>query len=75
MVRTTTQLTRGASQPLRVGDHVALRIAGDTRHVVVVEDRGPLGLDGGQIVAVRDLEADDGERFEIRAARLERLAA
>ena len=60
---------------LKVGDHVILRLAGSERHGVVVEDRGPLGVGGRQIVLIRVGEADDARQFEVRAENLELVAA
>lgn len=74
-------MTRSIADPtthtraLQVGDEGLLRIGASARHVVVIEDRGPLGRGGRQIVAVRDIEADDDARFETRAEWLEPLAA
>lgn len=58
---------------LRVGDEVVLRVAGNERRGVVVEDRGALAADGGQIVAIRVGGEDEGRQFEVRAEHLERV--
>jgi hypothetical protein len=70
MARTST----AAGDALKVGDEVVLRVAGDERRGVVVEDRGPLGVDGDQIVAIR-VDNDEARQFEVRAEHLERVAA
>jgi len=76
-----TASTSAPSQ-LKVGDKVVLRVAGSERRGIVVEDRGPLGVGGRQIVAIRvGQEGDDGQfevrggQFEVRAEELERIAA
>lgn len=62
-----------AGGALKVGDEVVLRVAGNERRGVVVEDRGPLAADGGQIVAIRVGAEDEGRQFEVRAEHLERV--
>lgn len=62
------------AKTLTVGDKVVLRIAGAARYGVVVEDRGPLAANGSQIVAIQ-IGEDEDRRFEVRAERLERVAA
>ena len=42
---------------------------------VVVEDRGPIAINGSQIVAIRLDYAPDAPQFEVRAEELERVAA
>jgi len=61
--------------PLKVGEEVILRVAGSERRGVVVEDRGPLGVNGRQIVAIRVGKEDENRRFEVQAEYLERVAA
>jgi hypothetical protein len=68
-------ISRSAPQALKVGDEVVLRIAGSERRGVVVEDRGPLGVDGRQIVAIRTGDEDDAPQFEVKAEDLERIHA
>ncbi|MGH2853306.1 MAG: hypothetical protein ACRDLF_03830 [Solirubrobacteraceae bacterium] len=63
------------TRPLKVGDHVAANVPGIDWKGIVVEDRGPLGLDGRQIVVIRVGNEDEGRRFEVRAEYLERVAA
>jgi hypothetical protein len=63
------------NKPLKVGDKVVLRLAGQQRRGVVVEDRGPLGVGGRQIVAVRVRSDDEASQFEVRAEDLERVPA
>ncbi len=67
MARTPT----ADSNVLEVGDKVVLRLAGGERHGTVVEDRGPLGVEGRQIVAIRVGEDDEASHFEVRAEDLE----
>jgi len=69
MVRTPTS----ARDALKVGDEVVLRLAGSERRGVVVEDRGPLAVDGRQIVTIRVGDEDEARRFEVRAEHLERV--
>ena len=51
----------------RVGDRVTLDFGGHPVAAVVLEDRGPLGVDGCQILRVRLLEIDPESDFEVRA--------
>jgi hypothetical protein len=60
---------------LKVGDRVAANVPGIDWKGIVVEDRGPLGLDGRQIVVIRVGNEDEGRQFEVRAEDLERIAA
>jgi hypothetical protein len=60
---------------LKVGDHVVSNVPGFDWNGVVVEDRGDLGIDGGQIVMIRIGDENEGEQFEIRADDLDRVAA
>jgi hypothetical protein len=62
-------------EALKVGDEVVLRLAGSERRGVVVEDRGPLGVDGRQIVAIRVGDEDEARQFEVRAEHLQRVVA
>lgn len=71
MVRTKT--SSGAL--LKVGDRVVSNLPGIDWRGVVVEDRGPLAIDGSQIVAIRLDYTPDGPQFEVRAEELERVAA
>lgn len=71
----TQTASTSAPSPLKVGDKVILRVAGSERRGVVVEDRGPLGVGGRQIVAIRVGKEDEGREFEVRAEELERVAA
>ena len=73
MARTTS--TPAMPSPLKVGEEVILRVAGSERRGVVVEDRGPLGVNGRQIVAIRVGKEDENRRFEVQAEYLERVAA
>ncbi|MGH2879879.1 MAG: hypothetical protein ACRDK4_09785 [Solirubrobacteraceae bacterium] len=67
--------SRPAHRSLKVGDQIVVRIGGGERRGVVVEDRGPLGVDGRQIVAVRVGGDDYEHQFEARADDLEFLSA
>ena len=69
--------TASTSTPsqLKVGDKVILRVAGSERRGIVVEDRGPLGVGGRQIVAIGVGQDGDDGQFEVRAEELERIAA
>lgn len=60
---------------LKVGDRVVSNTPGIDWRGVVVEDRGPLAINGGQIVAIRLDYAPDAPQFEVRAEELERVAA
>ena len=71
----TRTLSTPARDSLKVGDKVVLRLAGSERRGVVVEDRGPLGVDGRQIVAIRVGDEDEARQFEVRAEDLERVRA
>lgn len=71
MKRIVTSPTADPSLCWRVGDRVVLRIGTSTRQMVVIEDRGPLAPGGEQVVAIRGVDADDCDRFEMRAALLE----
>ncbi len=62
-------------ESLKAGDAVALRIGGSERRGVVIEDRGPLGVDGRQIVVVRLGNEDEARQFEVRAEDLDRVPA
>lgn len=74
MNRIVTSPTVDASRHWRVGDRVILRIGGSARQLVVIEDRGPLAPGGEQVVAIRGVDADDCDRFEMRSALLEPAA-
>jgi hypothetical protein len=60
---------------LKVGDRVASNVPGIGWKGVVVEDRGPIAINGSQIVAIRLDYAPDSPQFEVRAEELERVAA
>jgi len=57
---------------LKVSDHVVSNTPGIDWTGVVVEDRGPLAINGSQIVAIRLDYAPDVPQFEVRAEELER---
>jgi hypothetical protein len=58
---------------LKVGDRVVSTTPGIDWRGVVVEDRGPLAINGSQIVAIRLDYALDAPQFEVRAEDLERV--
>jgi hypothetical protein len=60
---------------LKVGDHVTSKLPAFNWRGVIVEDLGPLGIDGSEIFVIRVGDEDDGRRFNARAESLERLAA
>ena len=60
---------------LKVGDRVVSNTPGIDWTGVVVEDRGPLAINGSQIVAIRLDYAPEAPQFEVRAEELERVAA
>jgi hypothetical protein len=60
---------------LKVGDHVTSKLPAFNWKGVIVEDLGPLGIDGSEIFVIRVGDEDDGQRFNARAEHLERVAA
>jgi hypothetical protein len=60
---------------LKVGDHVVSKVPGFGWKGIVVEDRGPLAIDGSQIVMIRVGDDDTGRQFEVGAEDLDRVAA
>ncbi len=60
---------------LKVGDRVVSNTPGIDWRGVVVEDRGPLAINGSQIVAIRLDYAPNAPQIEVRAEDLERVAA
>lgn len=60
---------------LKVGDRVVSNTPGIDWTGTVVEDRGPLAINGSQIVAIRLDYAPEAPQFEVRAEELERVAA
>ena len=62
--------TAPATDSLKVGDHVVSKVPGFDWKGVVVEDLGPLGVDGSQIFVVRVGDEDEGRRFDVRAGTL-----
>jgi hypothetical protein len=60
---------------LKVGDHVTSKVPGINWKGVIVEDLGPLALDGSHIFLVHVGEEDAGRRFDVPAENLERIAA
>lgn len=75
--RTHAKKTRTKTPPgwLKVGDHVVSKVPGLERKGVVVEDRGPIAINGSQIVAIRIGGPDSTHVYETRAEDLERVAA
>jgi hypothetical protein len=64
-----------SADSLKVGDHVTSKLPAFNWQGVIVEDLGPLGIDGSEIFVVRVGDEDDGQRFNARAEHLERIAA
>lgn len=66
-------------QQLQEGDRVTFRVGHTVFHARVVEDRGPLGVGGRQLVRVEVLEDEDTDeaprRFEMPAEELQRERA
>ena len=60
---------------LKVGDHVVSKVSGIDWKGVIVEDLGPLGVDGSEIFVIRVGDEDEGRHFNARAENLERVAA
>jgi antitoxin HicB len=60
---------------LKVGDHVASNVPGFNWKGIVVEDHGPLGLDGSQIVLVRVDYGEVSRQFDVAAKSVDRLPA
>jgi hypothetical protein len=64
-----------ATDSLKVGDHVTSKLPAFNWKGVIVEDLGPLGIDGSEIFVIRVGDEDDGRHFNARAENLERVAA
>lgn len=62
-------------QSLKVGDHVVSTVPGFDWKGIIVEDFGPLGVDGRQIFLVRVGDEDESRQFDVPAEDLERVAA
>ena len=60
---------------LKVGDHVTSKLPAFSWRGVIVEDLGPLGVDGSEIFVIRVGDEDEGRHFNARAENLERVAA
>lgn len=60
---------------LKVGDHVTSKLPAFNWRGVIVEDLGPLGIDGSEIFVICVGDEDDGRRFNARAEHLERISA
>ncbi len=60
---------------LKVGDRVVSKVPGIDWKGVIVEDLGPLGVDGSEIFVIRVGDEDEGRHFNARAENLERVAA
>jgi hypothetical protein len=58
---------------LKVGDRVVSNTPGIDWRGIVVEDRGPLAINGSQIVTIRLDYAPEAPQFEVRAEELERV--
>jgi hypothetical protein len=57
-------------QRFHVGDHVVLTLAGRELDATVIEDRGPLGVGGRQILGIRLGDGDHAREFEVAAENL-----
>ena len=68
----TARATTSGSAVAQVGQEVVLHVGSQEIPAVVVEDRGPLGIDGEQIVRVRvpSSEGEEPDEFEIPASAL-----
>ena len=64
-----------ATDSLKVGDHVTSKLPAFNWRGVIVEDLGPLGVDGSEIFVIRVGNEDEGRHFNARAENLERVAA
>jgi antitoxin HicB len=64
-----------STDSLKVGDHVASNVPGFNWKGIVVEDHGPLGLDGSQIVLVRVDYGEVSRQFDVPAKNVDRLPA
>jgi antitoxin HicB len=60
---------------LKVSDRVVSNAPGIDWRGVVVEDRGPLAINGSQIVAIQLDYAPDAPQFEVHAEELELVSA
>jgi hypothetical protein len=60
---------------LKVGDHVTSKLPAFNWKGVIIEDLGPLGIDGSEIFVIRVGDEDEGRHFNARAENLERVAA
>ncbi len=60
---------------LKVGDHVASNVPGFNWKGIVVDDHGPLGVDGRQIVLVRVQYGEACRQFDVPAESVDRLPA
>lgn len=59
--------TKKPARKLKVGDIVPLHWGNQKVRVIIVEDRGGLGVGGRQIVRLRFLTGDPGREFELPA--------
>jgi hypothetical protein len=64
-----------SADSLKVGDHVTSRLPAFSWTGVIVEDLGPLDIDGGHIFLVRVGGDDDSRQFDVPGENLERVAA
>ena len=59
---------------IKVGDTVKFTLAGVVRTARVIEDRGPIGVGGRQLLRVEIVDpdlGDDAPRFEIPAEQVQ----
>lgn len=64
--------TTSKESPIAVGEEVVIHIGDREIPAVVIEDRGPLGIDDEQIVRIRVSRAEGGEpdEFEVGVSAL-----
>ena len=60
---------------LKVGDHVTSKVPGFNWRGIIIEDLGPLDVNGSHIFLIRVGDEDEGRRFDVPAENLERVAA
>ena len=71
---TRTEGTSPATS-LKVGDHVTSKLPAFSWRGVIIEDLGPLGIDGSKIFVICEGDEDHGRHFNARAEHLERVTA
>jgi len=74
-LKTVPPAQKAPTGSLKVGDHVTSKLPAFNWRGVIVEDLGPLGIDGSEIFVIRIGDEDEGRHFNARAENLERVAA